>query len=153
MVCNVCGNPDGPCRAKTRDCSFFISELLVTSEDWMVHFNFLFFVFILCYCEIYLLISFLSLHQCIFFVLRIFCFACCSLYFFTFWQNVPCYVRNQINMICAGRTDIPVSDESGSTHTFNVAMNESVTSFYGWGWKEFLMTSNSKPGDFLMFQM
>ena len=53
MVCNVCGNPDGPCRAKTRDCSFFISELLVTSEDWMVHFNTLFFVFILCFCEIY----------------------------------------------------------------------------------------------------
>jgi hypothetical protein len=56
-------------------------------------------------------------------------------------------------MICAGRTDIPVSDESGTTYTFNVAMNESVTSFYGWGWKEFLIMSNSKPGDFLMFQM
>jgi hypothetical protein len=56
-------------------------------------------------------------------------------------------------MICAGRTDISVSDESGTTHTFNVAMNEYVTSFYGWGWKEFLITSNSKPGDFLMFQM
>jgi hypothetical protein len=38
MVCNVCGNPDGPCRSKTRDCSFFISELLVKSEDLLVHF-------------------------------------------------------------------------------------------------------------------
>lgn len=42
MVCNVCGNPDGPCMAKTRDCSFFISELLVNSEDWLVHFSIIF---------------------------------------------------------------------------------------------------------------
>jgi hypothetical protein len=56
-------------------------------------------------------------------------------------------------MICAGRTEITVSDNFGINYTFNVAMNESVTSFYGWGWKDFLNMSNSQPGDFIMFQM
>ena len=56
-------------------------------------------------------------------------------------------------MICAGRSEVRVSDYVGNNYTFNVVENESVTSFYGWGWKEFLCKSQSRPGDFIMFEM
>jgi hypothetical protein len=92
MVCNVCGNPDGPCRAKTRDCSFFISELLVTSEEWMVHFNTLFFVFILCFCEIYLLIFLFITAPMYFF---------CSTYFlFCMLFTILFYFLAECSMLC-----------------------------------------------------
>jgi hypothetical protein len=56
-------------------------------------------------------------------------------------------------MICAGSSEVRVSDIVGNNYTFNVVETESVTSFYGWGWKEFLCNSGSRPGDFIMFQM
>jgi hypothetical protein len=56
-------------------------------------------------------------------------------------------------MICAGRSEVRVSDIVGNNYTFNVVETESVTSFYGWGWREFLCKSDSRPGDFIMFEM
>jgi hypothetical protein len=56
-------------------------------------------------------------------------------------------------MISAGTSHIPVCDDVGINYIFNGAKNELVTSFYGWGWKDFLRNSNSLTGVFILFQM
>jgi hypothetical protein len=56
-------------------------------------------------------------------------------------------------MISTGSSHISICDDVAINYIFNGAKNELVTSFYGWGWKDFLRNSNSLTGVFILFQM
>jgi hypothetical protein len=56
-------------------------------------------------------------------------------------------------LISAGSNHIPIYGDLGNNYIFNVAKNESITSFYGQGWRNFLCNSNLQTGDFVLIQM